>query len=141
MIEAQRVARFVRAQLVADGGVGGVNTLLGGRVYRDLAPQSAAHPHATLTVVSATDVNTLSGRHVMQDVLIDVSITGSGADYAPINPAADRVYVVLQRASGLQVDALVVRLRRESVTAFLEEDGGKAYARIVQTFRTEAHPV
>lgn len=140
MIEAQRVARFVRAQLVADVGAGGVNTLLGGRIYRDQVPQAAALPAATITIASAVDTNTVGGRHVWQGVLVDVRVVGEGADYGPINAAADRVYTVLQGAGGLQVDAQVVKLRREAVQGFVESESGKSYTHLVQTFRTEAYP-
>lgn len=140
MIEAQRVARFVHAALVGDAGVGGVATLLGGRIYRALVPQGAALPAMTVEVVPLDDLTTANGDHVWQEVLVDVAVHGEGADYAPINSAADRAFTVLQGAGGVQDDVQVVKLRRRSTRTFIDTDEGKSYAHIVQTFFTEAQP-
>lgn len=139
MIEAQRVARYVYAALSGDTGAGGVSTLVSGRIYRDVIPQGAALPALTITVASSVDVLTLEGTRVFASVLVDVRVTGEGADYGALNTVADRADAVLQGAGGLQVDAQVVKLRREAVQAFVEEDSGKLYSHIVATYRSEAH--
>src|SRR5262245_54730301 len=100
MLESQRVAAFVWQRLTADAGAGGVNTLLGGRIYRDVVPQTAALPAATVTVVYGTPSNTLGGIRVFEDVEIDVRVIGSGTSYSGINPIADRVDTVLQNIDG-----------------------------------------
>jgi hypothetical protein len=139
MIEGQRVASFVWSALTGDAGAGGVNTLLGGRIYRDQVPQAAALPAATVTLVSATDSNTLSGIRGFVSVLVDVRVVGSGATYGPLNPIADRVDAVLQGKHGTDGVVVVVKLRREQPQAFLETDSGVTYAHVIQTFRTEAY--
>jgi hypothetical protein len=137
MLEGQRVASLVFDLLKADTGAGGVNTLTGGRVYRDRVPQTALLPAVTVTLVSATDTNTLGGLRVFQNVLVDVRVVSDGAVYA--NAIADRVDTVLQQASGLKETVHVNELRREQVTAFVEDDAGKSYAHIVSTYRSEAY--
>lgn len=137
MIEGQRVASLVFDLLVADTGAGGVNTLVSGRIYRDLVPQAAALPAITVTLVSSTDTNTLGGRRVFQNVLVDVRVVGDGSSYQ--NAIADRVDAVLQNIGGLKETVRVVELRREQVTAFVENDSGKLYAHIVASYRSESY--
>lgn len=139
MIEGQRVVSWIWDQLAADTGAGGVFTLLGGRLYRDLVPQAAALPAATVTLVSATDTNTMRGTRVFANTLVDVRIVGDGANYAAITPIADRVDAVLQSAAGSKSGAAINKLRREQVTAFTENDAGKVYAHIVSSYRSEAY--
>ena len=52
MIEGQRVAAFVFDRLAADTGAGGVSTLVGGRIYRDVVPQTAVLPAVTLPLMA-----------------------------------------------------------------------------------------
>lgn len=138
MIEGQRVAAFVFDKLAADTGAGGVSTLVGGRIYRDVVPQAAALPAVTVTLVSATDTNTIGARRVFQQVLVDVRVVAAGAVYA--NTIADRVDTVLQNVGGVQSSVVtVVELRREQVTAFIESDAGKLYAHIVASYRSESY--
>ena len=138
-VEAQRVAAFVFDTLKADAGVGGVNTLLSGRIYRDQVPAAAALPAATVGVVASTDSGTLGAVRVLDVVLVDVRVVGSGASYAPINPAADRIDAVLQNRTGTSGGVQVVELRRDQTQLFIENEAGTQYTHIVQTFRTEAH--
>jgi hypothetical protein len=139
VVEAQRVAAFVFDTLKADAGVGGFNTLLSGRLYRDQVPAAATLPAATVTLVSSTDSNTLGGDRVFGVVLVDVRVVGAGSSYGPINPAADRADAVLQNARGMSGGVQVVELRRDQTQAFVESESGTSYTHLIQTFRTEAH--
>ena len=136
MLEGQRVASLVYDLLKADTGASGVNTLTGGRIYRDRVPQTALLPAITVTLVSATDSNTLGGNRVFANVLVDVRVISDGRVYG--NAIADRIDTVLQNIGGLKETVRVNELRREQVTAFVEDDAGKLYAHIVATYRTEA---
>jgi hypothetical protein len=137
MLEGQRVASLVFDLLKADTGGSGVNTLTGGRIYRDRVPQTALLPAVTVTLVSATDTNTLGGLRVFQNVLVDVRVVSDGTVYS--NAIADRVDTVLQQAAGIKEAVHVNELRREQVMAFVEDDAGKSYAHIVSTYRSEAY--
>lgn len=136
-LEGQQVAGWVYDQLVADNGAGGVHTLLGGRIYRDRVPQSAALPAATVTLVSHVDENTVGGRRVFAVTLVDVRVVADGTAYQ--NTAAARVDTVLQNAAGTRNGVRAVELRREQVQAFIEDDAGKSYAHLILTYRSEAH--
>lgn len=137
MIEGQRVASLVFDLLKADTGTGGVNTLVGGRIYRDRVPQGIALPAITITLVSSVPANTAGGRRVFQNVLVDVRVVSDGAVYA--NDIADRADAVLQNAGGLKETVTVVELVQDAVQAFVEDDNGKSYAHIVATYRTPAY--
>jgi hypothetical protein len=136
VIEAQQVAAFVYDRLVADAQIA---SMLGGRVYRDLVPSAATLPAATITLVSATDTNTIGADRVLETVLLDVRVIGEGSSYAPVNPIADRIDAVLQNAGGARGAVHVVELRRDQVQAYLEVDAGKVFAHLIQTFRSEAY--
>lgn len=137
-LEGQQVAGWVYDQLVADAGAGGVNTLLGGRIYRDRVPQAAALPAATVTLVSHVDENTAGGSRVFAVTLVDVRVVADGTAYQ--NTVAARVDAVLQNAAGTRNSVRVVELRRDGVQAFVEDDAGKSYAHVIQTYRSEAYP-
>lgn len=136
MIEAQRVASLVYDLLAADTGVGGVHTLTGGRIYRDQVPQAAALPAVTVTLVSSVPTNTIGGRRVFQNVLVDVRVVADGNVYA--NAIADRIDAVLQGAGGTKDTVKVVELVQDSVQAFIETDSGRNYAHVLATYRTPA---
>lgn len=137
MIEAQRVASLVWDLLKADTGPSGVNTLVSGRIYRDRVPQAAALPAVAITLVSSVPSNTLGGRRVFQQVLVDVRIVNDGTVYS--NAIADRVDAVLQNVGGTKETVKVVELVQDAVQAYIEDDAGKSYAHIVATYRTPAY--
>ncbi len=137
MLEGQRVVSLVFDLLKADTGAGGVNTLVSGRIFRDVVPQSALLPAITVTLVSGTDTNTVGGVRVFQMALVDVRVVSDGVNYA--NAIADRVDTVIQNAAGTKESVNIVELRRDQVTAFVENEAGKLYSHIVSSYRTEAY--
>lgn len=141
-LEGQDAVTLFFDLLVADTGVGvGVAALLGGRIYRDLVPQSAALPAATVSLASHTDLNTMGGRRVLANVLVDVRIVGAGSSYATINTIARRADVVLQWASGAvsPYGTVIVKARRTGLQQFIENDSGALFAHVIQTYRSEAY--
>jgi len=137
LLEGQRVASFVFDRLAADTGAGGVSTLVSGRIYRDRVPQGKALPAITVTLVSAVDTGTIGGLRVFQVALVDVRVVADGLEYP--NAIADRVDAVLQNVGGVKSTVTVVELRRDGVQAFIEDDAGKSYAHLIQTYRSEAY--
>jgi hypothetical protein len=136
-LEGQQVAGWIYDQLVADNGAGGVHTLTGGRIYRDRVPQAATLPAVTVGLVSHVDENTVGGRRVFAVTLTDVRVVGDGTAYQ--NTIAGRVDTVLQNATGTRNSVRIVELRRDGVQAFIEDEAGKSYSHLIQTYRTEAH--
>lgn len=139
MIEGRRAAAFVYSTLVADTGAGGVNTLLGGRIYAQRAPQAVTLPCCVIQLVSAVPTNTTGGRRVFKDVLVDVHLIADGASMDALTTTADRVDTVLQNAGGTSGSATVVELVQDSEREFTEDDAGKVYMHSVQTYRCAVH--
>lgn len=139
MIEGRRVARFVYATLAADTGAGGVYTLLGGRIYPRRVPQAAALPSCVIQLVSATPTNTIGGRRVFKQTLVDVHLICEGSDISPLVPIADRIDTILQGAKGIQDGANVVKLVLDDEREYDEDDAGKLYSHQIQTYRTAVH--
>ena len=138
-LEGQQVAGWVYDTLKADAGAGGVNTLVGGRIYRDRVPQTVPLPAVTVTLVSHVDTNTMGGRRVVAGTLVDVRVVADGTDYE--NAVAARVDTVLQNAAGARNGVAIVELVRDGVQAFVEDDAGKPYAHVIQTYRSPAYSI
>jgi hypothetical protein len=139
-LEGYDVCALVWSLLTADAGVGGVNTLLGGRVYQDQVPQAAALPAATVGLVAAPDLATLGGDHVQATVDVDVRVVVAGTSYSPIVVVARRVNAVLDGAHGTSGESYAYKLRRIDFRRLAEEDAGASYRHLIGTYRTEAHP-
>lgn len=91
--EADAVADAIIDILLADTGAGGVVTLIGApRIYRDVSPTEATpYPMVTVSVMSAEDVNTADGTHVMQNIRAMVVVTDVGNDSTKLRAIAARV--------------------------------------------------
>lgn len=140
MLEGLAVVAAVFDWLKADSGAGGVFTLAGGRLYRDQIPQGVVGIAVVVTLVSSTPTNTLGGLRVFERTVIDIAVIGAaGLDYSAANPLAKRVDVVIQNKSGTKSGVNVVELVKEQTTAFIENDSGKSYPHIVQTYATPSH--
>lgn len=135
------MARYVYGLLTADTGAGGVSTLLGGRIYARRVPQGAALPAAIVQLVSAVPLNTMGGIRVAKNALVDVHLIAEGSDAAPLVDIADRVDLVLQGAGGSQDDAAVVELVCVNELEYDEDDAGKVYTHLIQSYRTAAYAV
>lgn len=93
------VRNAILAQLQADTGVGGVNTLTGGRIYPDVAPEGAGFP---LVLVSIRRGETPS--RVYQGIAYEetrVLVKAVARDLSPKNAAVinRRVRAVLENAA------------------------------------------
>lgn len=139
MIEADRAAKWAWTLLRADTASGGVNTLSGGRIYRDLVPQSAALPAVVITTQAATDDVAIGGHRVTTSVLLNVRVVTTAADYVAVKALADRVDTVLDGATGSQDTVLIGKTVRDSTQQYLEVEDGITYANVVQLYRTRAY--
>jgi Protein of unknown function (DUF3168) len=139
-LEGHDVCALIQSLLQADTGPGGVNTLLGGRIYQDIVSREAALPAATIGLVAAPDTATLDGRHVLSTVDVDVRVVAEDVGYTSIVGIARRVDVVLSGAAGTAGESYAYKLRRIDFRRMAESDAGKPYRHLIGTYRTEAHP-
>jgi hypothetical protein len=137
-----RVAGFIYAALAADTGVGGVAhaALTGGRIYRDMVPQSVTtYPAIVIQNLSATPVAANGAYRVLSSDLWLVKVIGQGESQAPITTIGDRVDTVLQRLSGTSGGAYVPPLNLESSLAYSELEGSKRWSYLDLTYRAFPH--
>ena len=71
------------------------------RIYPNLAPESAAKPHITFSIISGTRVDTLSGVNDQQRQLIQISCHEN--NYEAAQTLADAVYSALEGNGWLQL--------------------------------------
>ena len=139
-LEGQAVAALVFDALKADAGAGGVNTLLGGRIYRDQVPQGVALPALFVGAVRWVPLNTMNGSRAAVQAYLDVHLIAEGASYDPINPAAQRADVVVHGLAGANSGVNVVNLENVGPdVAYPEDDAGKSYRHLVMSYRTPAY--
>jgi hypothetical protein len=138
----ERLMLAVWSLLAGDAQLNGGASGLGGRIYRDLAPPGTRYPIALLSVASSVDLDSLSGAFVWQDVVVQVKVTGRGADRTPYVPLAERVGQLLHGYVVAAEGVVVVKLRRTTSPAQPIEvvSGGEMYAHLNQQFRTEVVP-
>lgn len=106
-------------------------TVLGGRVFADVAPEDTAYPLAVISAVSSVPVVNLSAERVMDNELWQVQLITDQADYAALETAAERIRAILHRASGEGVIGCV----EAGITRFSEVDNGRVYKHLVMEFR------
>jgi len=135
----QQIMDFVFDTLAADATF---SATVGGRIYRDRISATAALPAAIVgPIVAAPPGNTVAGDRVVTNVQFDVHIVGDGASYGPINPAADRADVLLQGRTGTNNGVHIGKLVQFDARYYPEDEAGKSYVHIVQTYSTPAYPL
>lgn len=72
---AERIAPWIYGQLLDEPTL---ITPIGGRIYRDDAPQGAVRPHLVYLLQSDTDRTTANGRHLLGTMFWLVKIIGEG---------------------------------------------------------------
>jgi hypothetical protein len=141
VIEAEVAVRAAIQRLTSDAGVGGVNTLVSGRIYRDLGPQSAAVPLVTVAWESAENALSLNGRRIWQDILLLVKVVDRGGDRTTLEAIGSRIRARLDEYTVTLESTLVVKFREERLRPQPPEvEGGVRYQFLNHEFRTEAHP-
>lgn len=104
--------------LHADNGVGGVDTLVAGRIYTDEAPQGSVYPHVLISAQSpGIDVVSIGPHRVMVNALYWVRVVGKGASKKALVPIADRIDSLLQAAGGVTASVRVLMVNREQLPA------------------------
>lgn len=137
---ANRVGTFIIASLVADAGGSGVNTLVSGRIYRDMMPQSVnAYPAIVVQNLSATPTVANGANRVLSSDLWLVKVIGQGESHAPLTAIGDRVDTLLQGLSGTTGGVRVPPLNLESSLAYSELDGTKRWTYLDLTYRAYPH--
>lgn len=142
VLVSPRVAIFIYSALTGDASVGGVNTLVSGRIYRDMMPQSVdAYPAIVIQHTSATPVTANGTARILSSDLWLVKVIGQGESQTPITAIGDRIDTVLQGFSGAvgATGVYVPPLNLESSLAYSEIEGTKRWTYLDLVYRAFPH--
>lgn len=140
VLVSPRVAGFIYSALTGDSGPSGVNTLVSGRVYRDMMPQSVnAYPAIVIQNLSATPTVANGTARVLSSDLWLVKIIGQGESQVQNTTIGDRIDAVLQGRSGTTGGVHIPPLNLESLLAYSELEGAKRWTYLDLTYRAWPH--
>ena len=136
----ERIASWLYSRLSGDATL---TTLVGSRIYRELAPQGAAYPMITFSQQSAIDKNGVAGAHLMDNQLWLVKVIGTGESYASMRPISDRIFQVLHQQGQVAVNGAFIgrAVREQMIPQGAEYVGSVRYNYLNAQFRIIGHPL
>jgi len=142
MIETVRIEQWLYTLLSCDTGLGGVNTLVGGRIYAYQAPEGAVFPFVVYCRQAGHDVMGVGAARIMASEVYQVKVVGKAAtvSFGTIKPIADRIDTLLQGASGTVVDGRVLSCVREQGISYVENSGSDVYSHLGGLYRIQVQP-
>ncbi len=143
MIETVRVEQWLYGLLAGDTGVGGVSTLVGGRIYAYIAPEGSAFPLVVYSRQAGHDVAGVGSARIMASEVYQVKVIGKGSTvgFEAIRPVADRLDSLLQGASGSVVDGQILSCVREQGISYVESSGSGVYSHLGGLYRIQVQGV
>ncbi len=143
MIETVRVEQWLYGLLTGDGGTGGVNTLVGGRIYAYVAPEGSTFPLIIYSRQAGHDVAGVGPARIMASEVYQVKVIGKATTVAfrAIKPIADRIDTLLQGAGGTVVDGRVLSCVREQGVSYIENSGSDVYSHLGGLYRIQVQGV
>lgn len=143
MQETFRAEQWLYSLLTGDNGAGGVNTLVGGRIYAYLAPSSATFPLVIYSHQGSHDVRGVGPSRIMASMVYQMKVIGKGssAGFGAIKAIADRIDSLLQGASGQVVDGQIVSCVREQAVSYIEQSGSDVYSHLGGLYRIQVTPL
>ncbi len=143
MQETFRAEQWLYTLLTTDSGAGGVNTLVGGRIYAYVAPSGAAFPLVVYSHQGSHDVRGVGPTRIMASMVYQVKVIGksSAAGFGAIKAVADRLDTLLQGASGSVVDGRVLSCVREQGISYVENSGSDVYSHLGGLYRLQVTPL
>lgn len=137
MNETVRAERWLFSRLSGDGGAGGLNTLVGGRIYAYVAPQGVQSPLVVYSYQSGYDVRGVGPTRVMASLLYQIKAVGVGTtpQLLALQSVADRIDWLLQAASGTVADGRVLVCVREGGVSYIETDNSVVYTHLGGLYR------
>jgi hypothetical protein len=140
MQETFRAEQWLYGLLSSDAGAGGVNTLVGGRIYAYLAPLGAPFPLVVFSHQGGHDVRGVGPMRVMASMVYQVKVIGEGTavNFGAVKVIADRIDALLQGASGVVVDGQVLSCVREQGISYVENRGADVYSHLGGLYRLQA---
>ncbi len=143
MQETFRAEQWLYALLTGDGGAGGVNTLVSGRIYAYIATSGAVFPLVVYSHQGSRDVRGVGPTRIMASLVYQVKVIGKGsaAGFGAIKAVADRIDALLQGANGSVVDGRVLSCVREQGISYVEQDAVDVYSHLGGLYRLQVTPL
>lgn len=112
-----------------------------GGFHEHPAPEGTAGDRVTYQLQAPRDVDVVGSHRVLEELLVLVRVIGDGRSTKRLQPAADRLDVLLQRASGTTEDARILNCRRLSTFWLPEVSQGKHYRHLGGIYEILAQPL
>jgi hypothetical protein len=132
--EVYRVDSWLYSVLHGDATLLGLVT----GVYADLAPLEAVFPFVVFTLQDGSDVGTVNGLRIWTRATYTVRVVTDQPSYSLITAAADRIDVLLHRASAVVTGGAIISCVREEPLRYTETTGGKVYRHLGGSYRIQA---
>jgi len=134
MFELLRVDQWLVARLKGDATL---NTAVGGRVFRFVAPAGTAFPYVLYNYSGGHDVIGVGPARVMVDTVYTVKAVSQACSPAALQPIVDRIDAILHGSTGgvAGADGLVLAAVRETPLAYVEVADGMQYQHVGASFR------
>ena len=139
MQETARAEKWLYSVLSGDTGAGGVNTLVGGRIYAYLAPERSAYPLVIFSHQGDYDVMGVGTARILASTLYQVKAVGkaSAVSMMSLQAIADRIDALLQGASGTVTDGEIVSCVREQQISYVEYAESAVYGHLGGLYRIQ----
>ena len=121
-------AVWITAKLKADSTL---NSLAGGRFYMDVAPKGTEYPFVVMQQISAVPVQNAFADRLMDNERWQVKAVTKSASWVTAKQMAERIELVLHKASGSNVISCVTEFKMPMV----ENDNGIMYRTMILDFR------
>ena len=141
--EADGVMDAVVAYLKADTGAGGVNTLVAGRIYQDVAPnETPTYPMVLISVLAGTNLMTANREHVWQDVQLLTTVVDRSQSYATVIAINSRLIARLDQYGDVTVSGTYIHKLRpvDVIPRASEYVNGQRYQYRQLRWQSEAEP-
>lgn len=127
MAETVTGLRFITALLSGD------TTLMGlvSQVYAESGPLEATYPFVTVGLQDGEDELGLGGEFLYAPLTYTVKVVGQVASYLPLEPAANRIRVLLHKATGAAGSGAVYECLQTAPVQYRESGAdGKTYSHL-----------
>lgn len=139
MQETARAEKWLYAVMSGDSGVGGVSTLVGGRIYAYAAPSRASFPFVVFSHMGDYDVMGVGTARILASTLYQVKAVGkaSAVSMMSLQAIADRIDALLQGASGSVTDGVILSCVREQQISYVEQAESEVYMHLGGLYRIQ----
>lgn len=137
MIETVRVDEWLHDTLTADAAL---TALVAGRIYADLAPQTARWPAVVFNEQAPVDTLGVDGARLLTSGTWQVKVITDEPSWQGLGrQAADRVDDLLHGASGTAGGVTVGTCHREQTVRFVEAVEGKQFRHLGGLYRINVY--